>query len=326
MKQTGAQRVVAIGDLNGSHETLLAILRGLRLIGREEQWVARNTHLIQLGDLFNRGGGAKPAIELLLQLQKDAPARKSKVSVILGNHEVMTALGNEAYCSVDEYLSFATETQRRAWPAKVHKAMRQIYRDHPRGGPILPLHPRLDAWKINNVPGREAMRRALGPRGRLGRSLRKLPVALMVGQSVFSHAPLTPRWARLGIDGLNAEAQEAFRDAPSFYRDLPKGSILESANGPLWNRSLVKSKSTRSRQQLQRSLDLLGARRMIVGHTMTRHIKGGKDGIIKLCQRGKVVCIDVGLGRGRPRPRTALLIEDGAGYEWTPNGTRRLWR
>jgi hypothetical protein len=326
MKPTGAQRIVAIGDLNGSLEALLGILRGLRLIGRNNQWVARGTHLVQVGDLFNRGGGARSAFELLLKLKKQAPARKSQVTVLLGNHEVMTAMGNEAYCSVDEYLSFATEAQKRAWPGKVRKAMGRIYRDHAPGGPILPLNPRVEAWKVENAPGQSAMRRSLGPRGRLGRPLRKLPIALMLGDSVFSHAPLTPRWARLGIDGLNDATRQAWDSAPAFYRDLPAGSILDDSNGPLWNRDLITSQSARTRKQLTSSLQHLGAKRMIVGHTMTRHIKGGKDGVIKLCQRGKLVCIDVGLGRSTPGPCTALVIEDGTGYEWTPDQSRQLWR
>jgi hypothetical protein len=326
MKSTAPARVVAIGDLNGSLETLLRILRGLRLVGRDDRWLARNTHLVQVGDLFNRGGGGRAALELLLALQKQAPDRKSRVSVLLGNHEVMTALGNEAYCTVEEYMSFATPAQRRAWPAKVNKAMRRIYGEHDVGGPIRPLAPRVEVWKIENAPGQAAMRRSLGAGGRLGRSLRKLPIVLKIGDSVFSHAPLTPRWARMGITGLNEATSLAWNAAPSFYRDLPRRGILSDTNGPLWNRRLVKSTSAQTRQQLAGSLRHLGAKRMIVGHTMTRHIKGGKDGVIKLRQRGRVVCIDVGLGRGNPGPSTALLIEDGAGYEWTPNQTRQLWR
>jgi hypothetical protein len=325
-KINGHSRVVAIGDLNGSLEALLGILRGLKLIDRNNSWKARGTHLIQVGDLFNRGGTARESLELLLKLQEQAPAKKSVVTVLLGNHEVMTALGNEAYCSVGEYLSFATQAQRNAWPGKVSKAMGRIYRDHPAGGPIAPLQPRVEAWKAMHAPGQAAMRRALGPRGKLGRSLRKLPTAIVESGCVFVHAPLTPRWARLGIAGLNAATAEAWADAPAFYRDLPERGIFRDTNGPHWNRRLVTSASAAARKQFTTSLKHLGAARMVVGHTMTQHIQGGKTGVISLRQGGKLVCIDVGLGRGTLRPCTALLIEDGAGREWTPAATRTLWR
>lgn len=320
------KRVVAIGDLNASLEALQNILRGLHLVNRKGEWTARNTHLVQLGDIFNRGGGARAALEWLLRLKKEAPLRGSEVTVMLANHEVLTAMGGEAYCSEEEYLSFATAAQRHAWPGKVQKATRAIYQDHPKGGPILPLSPRVAVWRALNAPGQSAMRRALGPRGRLGKAIRRLPVALQIGDTVFSHSALTPRWARLGIDGLNEAALQLWKEAPNFYNDLPKKSMFRDEHGPLWNRDLVVGSSAKVRQQLGSSLKRLGARRMVVGHTMTRHLKGGADGVILSRHRGRIVCIDVGLGRGTPGPCTALLIEDGQGFEWTPDSKRALWR
>jgi len=318
-------RVVAIGDLNGSVEALLRVLRGLKLVTRDDNWRARNTHLIQVGDMFNRGGSARACFELLLKLQEQATAKGSRVTILLGNHEVMTALGNEAYCSVDEYLSFATAAQRKAWPGKVAKAMGRIYRDHPPGGPISPLTPRVEAWKAKNAPGQTAMRKALGPRGKLGRAMRKLPIAVVAQDCVFSHAPLTPRWAKLGIDGLAEACARAWEDGPSFYSDLPKRGLFYDTHGPQWNRRMVVSETRATKRQLASSLQHLGVSRMAVGHTMTKNIPGGIDGSIALRHKGAMVCIDVGLGRGTPGPCTALLIDDGAGSEWTPTQTRRLW-
>ena len=317
--------MVAIGDLNGSVEALLRVLRGLKLVTRDDNWRARGTHLIQVGDMFNRGGTGRDCFELLLKLQKQATAKASRVSILLGNHEVMTALGNEAYCSVEEYLSFATEAQRKAWPGRVTKATRRIYRDHPPGGPVSPLAPRVEAWKAINAPGQAAMRRALGPRGKLGLAMRKLPIAVIAQDCVFSHAPLSPRWARLGIDGLGEACARAWDEGPSFYSDLPKNGIFYDTNGPHWNRRLVKSETQATRRQVASSLKHLGVSRMAVGHTMTKNIPGGVDGSILLRHGGSIACIDVGLGLGNPGPCAALVIDDGVGSEWTPAHTRRLW-
>jgi len=38
------------------------------------------------------------------------------------------------------------------------------------------------------------------------------------------------------------------------------------------------------------------------------------------------VCVDVGLAGGGATPRVALVIEGPCGHEWTPRGTRLLWR
>lgn len=319
-------RVIAIGDLNGAHQVLRDILLGLELIDERDRWIAHKAHLIQIGDIFNRGPGARDAFHLLMALKSQAKKKASRVTVLLGNHEVMTALGNEAYCTAEEYLSFATAKQKKSWPRRVDLAMREIYRSYPEGGPVLPLAPRVEEWKVRNVPGQAALRRALGPRGDIGRKLRKLPIAVTAGECVFSHATLTPTWARLGIDGLNDAAQEAWKSAPSFFPELPKDHLFYSQKGPLWNRRLMIHETARTRRQLDSSLARLGVQRMVVGHTPTDHIPGGEKGRITLRHDGKLVCIDVQLGRSDPSPRIALVIEDGRGIEWSPDGTRVLWR
>jgi hypothetical protein len=287
------------------------------------QWAGGRAELIQMGDVFNRGSGARHALELLLRLRREARRVGGDVVVLLGNHEVMTVLRNEAYCTEEEYLSFATERERDAWIPRVRRAARRIFSDHPPRGPIPPIGPRLDTWKVLNVPGRAALRRALGPRGQLGRAVRSMPVAHVSGEAVFVHAGVLPAWARLGVGGLNEAARQAWRDAPGFYRRLPPSSLFRNPSGPLWNRSLVE---THDPTPLLRALALLGAQRMVVGHTQTAHLAGGKPGRILTRFDSRLVCVDVGLRAGASTPRAALVVEGPVGLEWTPAGTRVLWR
>jgi hypothetical protein len=80
-----------------------------------------------------------------------------------------------------------------------------------------------------------------------------------------------------------------------------------------------------ARRALTQSLALLGAERMIVGHTQTASLAGGREGRIHVQAAGRLVSVDVGLASGPGAPRAALVLEGGAGYEWTPLGTRLLW-
>lgn len=320
-----AERVVAIGDLNGAFDLLRSMLRALSIIDREDHWIGGATHLIQIGDIFNRSGGARATFLFLDVLKREAAAQGGQVTVLLGNHEVMTALRNEAYCTVEEYLSFASEKQRSGWKKRVERAQRQLYRDHPPGGPILPLGPRLEEWKIHNVPGRSALRRELGPSGRIGRMLRELPVAIVASGCVFCHAALTPVWARLGVEGLNRAAAREWESAPAFYEELSSKSLFRATQGPLWNRRLTMRVNIRTTNQLARSLRRLNARRMVVGHTVTAHIPGGEAGRIAVRHDGRLICIDVGLGRNHPSPQAVLIVEGPRGMEWTPEGTHQLW-
>ena len=54
-------RVVAIGDLHGAIVALRTILRGTRLIDRDDRWIGGRAHLVQVGDVFNRGTGGREA-------------------------------------------------------------------------------------------------------------------------------------------------------------------------------------------------------------------------------------------------------------------------
>lgn len=316
-------RIVVVGDLNAAYDALEEILRGTKLVNRRLEWIGGRAELVQLGDIFNRGDGATRALTLLLRLRREARRQGGRVTVLLGNHEVMTALRHEGYCTEGEYLAFATAAERRAWPARVQRALRRLVRQRPHGV-VLPIEPRLEAWKIEHVPGRTALRRALGPHGKLGRALRALPVAHLSQGALFVHAGLLPAWAKLGLQGLDRAAQQDWAAGGRGLWTLPKTGLFRSGRGPLWDRSLVRG-GLEARRALAQSLALLGAERMIVGHTQTASLAGGREGHIHVQAGGRLVSVDVGLASGPRAPRAALVLEGRAGHEWTPQGTRLLW-
>lgn len=317
----GAARVVAIGDLNASWAAWTTLTLGLGLVDTEGRWCGGDTHLIQLGDVFNRGPGARRYFQELPGIQQQAADAGGRFTQLVGNHEVLTALGVEAWCTTEEYLAWATADELLAWPRRVAEHTNFLLAVPP-PGPVLPLEPRVEAWKALNAPGRSAMRADLGPDGDLGQLLRALPLAVEARGCVFVHAPLTPRWAQLGVDGLNERTRSDWSKAPVFYRSLPRKGLFRSSSGPLWNRQLVIKQTARERQQVARSLALLGAERMITGHTRTETLLGGSPGAILSRHGGRVWCADVSLGSARP---AALVIDDGGGWEWSPDGRRTLW-
>jgi len=323
MATRARQKIVVVGDLNGAYDVLVDILRGTKLVGRDLVWRGGRAELVQMGDLFNRGDGGLQALRLLLRLKRQARRVGGKVTVLLGNHEVMSALGHEGYCTEGEYLSFASAQERRAWPARVARALKRLVRRRS-NGILLPIEPRLEAWKIEHVPGRAALRKELGPRGRLGRALRALPVAYQTQGCLFVHAGLLPDWAELGVDGLNERARGAWALAGNRLWSLSKPNLFRNPTGPLWDRSLVRG-GVKARALLIRSLSQLGAVRMIVGHTQTESLAGGRAGSVLLLAGGRLVAVDVGLKSGPNTPRTALILAGPRGLEWTPNKTRVLW-
>jgi hypothetical protein len=306
---------VVIGDLNGADDVLEDLLRGTGLVHRRGRWVGVRAELVQLGDVFNRGGAARAAFERLLALRPQAAQAGGRVTVLLGNHEMRVALRNEAYCTAEEYPSFATAKERREWPVRVERHMLRLFRDHRRRGPILPFEARLEAWKVLNVPGRAAFRRAVSAQGRLGKRIRRLPVAHQIGDVVFVHAGLQPQWARLGIAGLNARVRAEWLAAKTFIRSLRRSSLLADQSGPLWDRRYAHAEPGTA-AQLSSALRELDARRMVVGHTATHSVRGGQLGRIHPRFRGRLVLADCPAGglQGGLRPCSAVPCVSGGSW------------
>ena len=71
----GQQRIVAVGDLHGDFQAWLTIARAAGLIDSRNHWTARNTTLVQLGDIADRQPDTLKIIRNLQQLQEEAPAK-----------------------------------------------------------------------------------------------------------------------------------------------------------------------------------------------------------------------------------------------------------
>ena len=65
------------------------LLQIAKLVDDESNWIGGTCHLVQLGDILDRGDSERSCIDLLFKLRKQAEEAGGKVHVLLGNHEVM---------------------------------------------------------------------------------------------------------------------------------------------------------------------------------------------------------------------------------------------
>lgn len=83
------ERIVAIGDVHGDFIKFRSALGIADLIDAKQNWKGGETHLVQLGDLPDRGPATRRIIELLRKLEKQAPRDKGRVHILIGNHDAM---------------------------------------------------------------------------------------------------------------------------------------------------------------------------------------------------------------------------------------------
>jgi hypothetical protein len=76
-------------DPHGHRDVLVEALKLAGLLDADEAWSGGDQTLWVLGDLLDRGPDGVGVIELVMRLEKEAPASGGHVGMVLGNHEIL---------------------------------------------------------------------------------------------------------------------------------------------------------------------------------------------------------------------------------------------
>ena len=268
----GIDRVVAIGDVHGAYDRFVEILRTAGLIDSNAKWIGGAAHLVQLGDIIDRGDDSRKALDLLRRLEREAPAAGGRVHALLGNHEVMRMMGDVRFTTAGEYAAFMRPDSESA---------RSVYLNSVRAG--------TEREQAEKMPlGFFEMRLAFGRDGEYGRWLRQLPVAIKIGGLLFVHGGISPAVAPLGCEGINDQVRRELTSDLEKTRATPLASLTARADGPLWYRGLAEEPDTFA-PQLTEILSKAQARAIVIGHTVTPTSR------ITTRFDGRVVEIDTGM-------------------------------
>ena len=220
LKMPRHERVVAVGDVHGSYAGLLSILRETAVIDGDGNWIGGSTLLVQTGDLLDRGADIRRVLDLMISLQRQAPAAGGEVVVLLGNHEVMNMVGDMAYVNPEAYKSFV-ESGSEGLREKAFEDWRIFFgaSDSPEGEN---LEARREKWMAAHPPGFVEYAHAMGPEGYYGKWLRSQPVVFQHGGTVFLHAGISPEYA--GISKTDA-TRNVIADIDEFDRN--KSFLIE---------------------------------------------------------------------------------------------------
>jgi hypothetical protein len=147
-----------------------------------------------------------------------------------------------------------------------------------------------------------------GPDSEQGRWLRSLPVMVRLGDVLFTHGGISPRFAATFPDlgAVNAAAREGLPTV--------KATLL-GGEGPLWYRGLIPGfakGAPPTPEEIDAALRTYGARTLVVGHTTRDHVTA--------LHGGRVYAIDSGIDEGRPGE--LWLQIDGRRFLARADGTR----
>ncbi|MGB7220005.1 MAG: metallophosphoesterase [Vicinamibacterales bacterium] len=268
-------RIVAIGDVHGAYQRLVDILRATGLIDAQLRWSGQAAHLVQLGDVVDRGPDSRQALDLLRRLEAEAALAGGAVHLLLGNHEVMLMADDMRFVHPGEY---------RAFQSPDSEAMRRDF--------VRRAAPALRSDLLNQMPlGYVEMRRAFDRQGVYGQWLGQHNVMTKINGLLFVHGGIPPALAGLACDTVNATIRrEITTDLEKALAD-PRANLSgvgREDDGHLWNRQLAEEPDSFA-PQVNDILAKQNARAIVIAHTVTG------DRRIRVRFGGRVFQIDTGM-------------------------------
>lgn len=297
----GVSRIVVIADLEGNYEKFTDMLRTGGLIDARNRWSGGQAHLVQLGDIPDRGPNSRMIMDLLMQLEPQAQRAGGRVHALIGNHEAMNVYGDLRYVHPGEYAAFATSRSARTRDRYYQQYIRALRRSPPASGlPVFDAAYRAQ-WDAEHPLGWVEHRAAWGPRGHYGRWIARHNAVIRINDSLLLHAGLGPSFATAPRPAMNTAVSSELNERPS----TTYPGILENQEGPLWYRGLSQNDETAEAGNLDNVLRSQGVARVIVGHTKV-------TSTVLPRFNGRVLIADIAVPRGHQDPHAFLIFENGA--------------
>lgn len=333
---TSVDRIVAVGDLHGDYENFVLILKGTGMVDDDLRWTGGKTHLVQTGDILDRGTEAKKIFDLLMRLEKEAEAAGGMVHVLLGNHEEMNitgiALGYPNYVTIEQFVSFLPEDFRKEKEREYIAGLPVEARARAESeGLDLTANEVRFYWQTLLSKDRGAQDAYIkGFNDTYGKWLLQKNAVIKINDIVFAHGGISPHYSSWRLQDINSTLRrelEFFRGWRKSPQEAPpnyKPKIVYVPDSPLWFRGLaVTNGETASEGEVNRILADLGARVIVVGHTYSR--SGGSSPVLPDLSsisryHGKVFVIDTGISHFYGGVPTALLINNGDITLWESGG------
>ncbi len=285
------ERIVAVGDVHGDFGQFVTVLRQTGVIDEKNHWAGGRTNLVQTGDVPDRGPDTRKILEFLMELGPQAEKAGGQVHALIGNHEAMNIVGDLRYVTPGEYAAFrspnAEALQQRAFKALADSTRKNdaAYRDQ---------------WLAEHPLGWVEQRLGYEGNGRYGTWIRGHNAVLRIGDYLFLHGGIGPKYAEQTLADINAAVRHSLEPGAD-------GAAAMDPEGPLWYRGLTGGDDAPLAADVDRTLARFGVKHMVIGHTVTA-------GAVMTRYDGKVIMIDVGLSAVYGGPPACLVIEKGVPY------------
>lgn len=297
----GVDRVVAVGDVHGDYSQFTTLLRQAGVIDQKDRWSGGKTHLVQTGDIPDRGPDTLRILKFLMQLERQAKKAGGMVHPLIGNHEAMNMYGDLRYVTPEGFEAFKSGGSKRL-RAQAYQMNIAALANSRAGTQAIFDDAYKEEWENAHPLGFYEHSNAYHVRGELGRWIRKNNTVIQIDDTIFLHGGISPRYANWELGAINQQISAELNDQSM----IPGGVTVDPA-GPLWYRGLAQGPEESLASHVDALLAKHGAKRIVIGHTPT-------IGTVISRFDGKVLLIDVGLSAYYRGGMACLIIENGDAY------------
>jgi uncharacterized short protein YbdD (DUF466 family) len=293
------EKLVIIGDIHGDYDSYISVLREAGVINRRGNWIGDDTHLVQVGDVPDRGPDTLKIIEHLQKLETQAKRNDGMVHVLIGNHEYMNVVSDLRYVHPGEYKAMTSRNSSRFRDAYYQQVVASLLNlEEP---PVID-----DAFKdkwYEDIPlGYVEHRLTWQPGGDINNWVSTHNSVIRINDMLFMHAGLGPIMLTMSLDDLNNQIRAEMLGALQ-----PENNLGDNEDGPLWYRGLAMNAETTESAHVEALLSTYGVKHVIVGHTP-------ELGVITPRFGGKVIITDTGMSAYYGTHKASMLVENGEAF------------
>jgi hypothetical protein len=281
----GIERIVAIGDLHGDYEQYREVLRDAGLINSRGKWDGGDAHLVQTGDITDRGPDSIAIIDHLQDLKKQARRKGGRVHTLIGNHEAMNSYGDLRYVHQGEFEFFVDRGSAALRERQWDYTLQQLEARRPEEFQALDLELYRLEWEKQFPLGWVEHRTAWLPSGEYGQWVLENPVAIKLNDTIFLHGGLSEKYCHMSLAELTERAHAELQN----FNPETQG-MIEDPEGPLWYRGLAQDSEELMGPVVEAIMARYEAERIVVGHTPT-------GGVVWPRFDGRVVANDTGIAK-----------------------------
>lgn len=258
------ERVVAIADLHGDYDGYIRVMESAGLIDKRGKWSGGETHLVQTGDITDRGADSRKIIDHLVKLRKQAKKDGGYVHLLIGNHETMNVVGDLRYVSPGEFEAFETKNSARLQDMQWQRQVEWMQANTPEFEE-LDLEAYRKEWEQKVPLGWVEHRMAWSFDGDYGKWVKDNRVAIQINDTIFLHGGISAKYCKFSLQSLTEQVIDVMQNYDPFVE-----TIVNDPLGPVWYRGLAEEEEADLfSQTLDNILNRYAAKRIVVGHTPT---------------------------------------------------------